>query len=113
MYDLVKSLANSMMAKESKLQIAFNENAVDRNKNEYLEFGGKRLGPDFDDYARLAANEGTETAALAVLTNMVLPLKRTAPQAFAAGLAFIEERAGEVSNRPEVVTSVIKSVYKP
>lgn len=97
MFDKAKDLAERMMAKDSKLRIAFHEadksSAQEPEADEFLKVNGSRLGRDFKLYSLMAKVGDAQAATVSMLEEMVLPLQKFSPAAFAEGLAFMEEQA--------------------
>lgn len=100
----VLALAQSLCESDPQLRLVKNEeDDSDKQQLEaatFLKLNGKRLGRDLELYGFMIRIGAAETAAQ-LLEEIVLPIKRVAPKAFAAGMAqlrtfdvFEEKQAG-------------------
>lgn len=97
MLDQIETLAAKLAEKDSKLRIAFNEadktTAAEPEAQRFLKLNESRLGRDFKVYDFMAKVAGEQDTTVTLLEELVLPLQRTAPEAYAAGLSYLREQS--------------------
>ena len=92
----VKTLAEKMVAKDSRLRIAFNEQNQTKEHEpgaqEFLKVREVRLGRDFKLYGLMSMLKGEAIATTDLLAEMVLPLRSVSPEAYFEGLSYLKDQ---------------------
>jgi hypothetical protein len=105
-----------MVASGPNLRIAFKEadrtTAPDPEAQHFLKVNGTRLGRDFKIYAFMSRIAGEQDATVLLLKELVLPLRKTAPEACEAGLSYLREQGSVFGENQGEWESIIDS-FKP
>ena len=113
MLETIQALADAMVAKDSKLRIAFNEandtKAHEPEAQHFLKAHETRLGRDFKLYAFMAKVEGEEDLTVMLLEELVLPLETLAPEAYKAGLSYLREQGSVFGDKQSAWEDMIDS----
>jgi len=87
----IRDLADAITTADPQLRIVKNEeddsDKPQREAATFVKLNGKRIGRDLELYNFMAEFESVPGVVARVLEELVLPIKKTAPAAFAAGIA--------------------------
>ena len=102
----IQSLAEKLAAKEPRLRIAFNEandnRGAEPEAQHFLKLDEKRLGRDFRLYGFMADKvEGPSATIVRLFEEVVLPLQKTSPEAYAEGWTWLKDQGPTFKNNQD------------
>lgn len=117
MLEKVQELAEVMVKQSSNLRIAFNEadatTSQDLEAQHFLKLDENRLGRDFKLYAFMAQVTGEDGVIIRLLEELVLPLENQSPQAYLAGLSYLQEQGDVFGEDKQAWKTMIENLKPP